>query len=151
MKPFAALLILTASLLATGCDSEPLLHPISGQITLDGKPYERLIVYVRPVDEEVNQYNLGVGETDATGKLFLRSTAGEGLATGKYRVSFSCIVSGKGETIGSSDEKADDDRRLITKDIVPPAYGDGGESTLEFEVVSGNDNRIEFDIPAKQS
>ncbi|MFG0267610.1 MAG: hypothetical protein ACF8AM_21030 [Rhodopirellula sp. JB055] len=151
MKPFTALLLLTTSLLATGCDSEPALHPISGHVTLDGKPYERLIVYVRPVDEDVTQYNLGVGETDATGKLFLRSTAGTGLAAGKYRVSFTCIVNGSGQTVGSSDEKTDDDRRLITKDIVPPAYGDGGESRLEFEVVPGTDNHIEFDIPSKQS
>ncbi|QDS92999.1 hypothetical protein FF011L_17540 [Roseimaritima multifibrata] len=151
MKPFAALLILTSCLLLAGCNSEPPLHPISGQITLGGKPYERLIVYFRPLDGKVTKYNLGVGETDASGKLFLRSTAGEGLAAGNYRVSFTCIVSDKGQTVGSSDEKADDDRRLITKELVPAAYGDGGESALEFEVVSGPDNRFEFDIPAEKS
>ncbi|EMI17252.1 putative secreted protein [Rhodopirellula maiorica SM1] len=135
----------------SGCNTEPALHPISGHITLGGKPYERLIVYFRPLDDAVTKYNLGVGETDAKGDLSLRSTAGPGLAAGTYKVSFTCIVSRGGKVIGSTDEKQDDDRSLVTEELVPPAYAEGGISGLEFEVQSSAENRFEFDIPAKTS
>ena len=132
-----------------GCGSRPALHPISGKISLDGKTYERLIVYLRPLDVPIQPYNLGVGETDAAGNLALRSTDGLGLPAGKYRVSFSCIVNAKSrELIGISDSKQDDDRRLVTEDIVPFPYSSDTESPFEFEVKSSGDNVLEFDIPA---
>lgn len=137
-------LILTS--LALGCGDPP-LHPVTGKVTLDGKAYERLIVYFRPMDGKPSEFNIGVGETDHTGKLTLRSTAGGGLQKGMYRVSFTCVVPANksGAATGLSDEKSDDDRRLVTKELVPDEYA-SQESPVEFEVQSG-DNVFEYDIP----
>lgn len=128
-----------------GC-GEPALHPVSGKVTLGGSSYNRLLVYFRPVDGSPQPYNMGVGETDAQGNLSLRSTAGMGMATGKYRVFFSCMtVKGQRGGVGM-DEKADDDRRTQVVEIVPEIYRDENTSPVEFEITAG-DNEFIFDIP----
>ncbi len=143
--------LLSALLVAyVGCDGRPRLHPVGGKITLDGKTYERLIVYMRPIDVPIKPYNLGVGETDSAGNLALRSTDGKGLPVGKYRVSFSCIVDSRTrEGVGLSGEKADDDRRLVTMDLVPFPYSSDDESPVEFEVKAIAANDLVFDIPTR--
>ena len=128
-----------------GCGDPP-LNPIEGKVTLGGKSYERLLVYFRPIGREVDRFTLGVGETDKDGILVLRSTAGDGLAAGKYRVCFNCYIAQNGGTQGLG-EKSDDDRTLVTKDIVPPPYNDPEASPVEFEIRKGETNTFEYDIP----
>ncbi len=132
--------------LVAGCGDPP-LNPIDGKVTLDGKPYERLLVYFRPIGRKVDSFRMGVGETDRDGNLGLRSSAGDGLAAGKYRVSFNCYVSKNGKAVGLSSEKADDDRTLVTEDIVPEPYNDPESSPVEFTIQSGT-NTFEYDIPS---
>ncbi len=140
--------LLLISLLQCGCNKPPSLYPVSGQVTLDGKAYDRLIVYLRPIGSKVNQFNLGVGETDSSGALSLRSSAGNGLAAGEYRASFSCIViDGQTDSVGLSDTKQDDNRTLVTKDLVPSIYADDESSPVRFEVTAVGENRFVFDIP----
>jgi hypothetical protein len=138
-----------ACLIVIGCGDPP-LHPITGNITLDGRPYERLIVYMDPMEGDVTTFNKGVGETDVTGKLIMNSSAStaesQGLATGKYRVYFNCWMQ-KGKAVGLSDEKADDsNRKLETEDIVPEPYNNPLESPVVFEVKAG-DNVFDYNIP----
>ena len=143
-----SLLLLLALSMFAGCGDPP-LNPINGKVTLGGKSYARLLVYFRPVDGKADKFRMGVGETDKDGKLVLRSTAGEGLAAGKYKVCFNCFVAKKGseEVIGGLGEKSDDDRSLITEDIVPAPYNDPESTPVEFEIRRGDDNTFEFDIP----
>lgn len=136
------------------CTTEPELHAISGKVTLGGKPYERLIVYFRPQEGEITRFNMGVGETDAQGNLSLRSSAGMGLARGKYRVSFSCYVVKGGQALGI-DQKVDEiagGEKAIPVEMVPRPYVEdtvsGEVSPVEFEIKPG-DNAFEYDIPAK--
>ena len=141
--------------LFVGCYGDPPLHQVTGKVTLDGKSYSRLLVYMRPMEGEVNQFNLGVGETDAAGVLSLRSTAGDGLAAGKYLVSFSCMQpkGAKPDTEIGVDEKPDDDRSVQMVELVPEPYdneSNADSSPLEFEIKPGEPNRFEFDIPAKK-
>ena len=142
--------VIGALTLMVGCGDPP-LHPITGTVTLDGKAYERLLVYFHPLDRTPDEFSIGVGETDKEGNLVLRTTAGPGLATGKYRVTFCCYQQqgGRKQTLALNQEKADDDRSLITKDIVPDPYGSQANSPVEFEVTSGGNNVFEFDIPKK--
>lgn len=137
-----------SAIVLTGCGDPP-LHTVSGKVTLDGKAYNRLIVYFRPTQGKPNEFNLGVGETDQTGALTLRSTAGGGIQQGTYRVSFSCVVPANKPSgaAGLSDQKNDDIRSLVTKELVPEEYA-GRESPVEFVVKSG-DNVFEYDIPKK--
>lgn len=149
LKPLMSLLLVVFVLGMTGCGDPP-LHKVEGNVTLGGKSYNRLLVYFRPIDEKVNQFNMGVGETDATGRLALRSTAGDGLQAGKYRVSFSCMQSDSSrgnEALGG--EKLDDDRDVKIVELVPSPYDaeeNMDQSPLEFEVKSGV-NVFDFDIP----
>ena len=143
------------SLFAIGCGGAPPLHPVSGKVTLGGQSHDRLLVYFRPVDEPVTQFNLGVGETDKDGNLKLRSSGGMGLQTGRYRVTFSCFV--LGESALGVDQKVDELSPGLQdaepKQMVPPPYleQEGGEtSPVEFEIKSGQ-NVFEFDIPLKSA
>ncbi len=131
-----------------GC-GDPELYPVTGKVTLDGKAYPRLLVYMRPVEGQADKFRLGVGETDQTGSLTLRSTAGDGLAEGKYRVSFSCMVA-KGGGVDELDpnKKYDDNPKLITEELVPMPYASDAESPVEFEIAPGT-NEFVYDIPAE--
>lgn len=135
--------------LIVGCGDPP-LHPITGSVTLDGKAYERLLVYFHPLDRKPDQFSIGVGETDKDGNLILRTTAGPGLATGKYRVTFCCYQQqgGRKQTLALHQEKVEDER-VIVKDIVPEPYGSKSNSPVEFEVKTGSENVFAFDIPKK--
>jgi hypothetical protein len=146
--------LLLGYLLIVGCGGDPPLHTLSGKVTLGGKSYSRLLVYFRPVEGKVNQFNLGVGETDAAGVLSLRSTAGMGLVAGKYRVSFSCMQPKNNPAAAnlSPDEKPDDDRNIQMEELVPSPYDNetnADTTPLEFEVKPGTENHFEFDIPKK--
>jgi hypothetical protein len=110
------------------------------------------LVYFRPIEGAVNRFNMGVGETDKDGVLSLRSSAGMGLAKGKYRVTFSCYVL-KGVALGA-DQKVDEvagGEKMIPTEIVPTLYAEvsgGGESPVIYEIKPG-ENVFDFDIPAK--
>ena len=149
-RPALWLLLAIFLLGSFGCNSEPELHKLTGKVTLGGKSYNRLLVYFRPVDRDVDVYRLGVGETDAQGNLQLRSTAGDGLAAGEYRVNFSCLQAGRnGEFVGMSNEKPDDNPNVVAIELVPSPYSDETNSPVTFQIKSNQDNFFEFDIPVK--
>jgi len=136
---------------SVGCNMEPALQPVSGKVTIGGKSYSRVIIYFRPLEEKITKFNMGVGETDSEGNFVLGTNAGPGIATGKYRVSFSCFQTSSGETIALEGEKPDERTGPALKEIVPAPYD--AESNLEtspliFEVKRG-DNVFDFDIPTK--
>ncbi len=150
--------ILLLVLCLAGCrENVPALHPVRGQVTLGGKPFERLLVYLHPQDAAISQYTLGVGETDANGALTLRSTAGDGLAEGNYRVTFSCLVTVAGEVIGAADSKNDDGRSVAMltssaptiRELVPEVYVHAETTPVQFQIRRGVENTLEFDIPAR--
>jgi hypothetical protein len=146
LQAVAVLAMASFLLFTTGCGPDRTLHPLTGKVTLGGKPYNRLIVYFRPIGKAVNEYNLGVGETDASGNLQLRSTAGDGLNRGKYRVAFSCVqVRGQ---IVDPEKKIDNDRGIEYDELVPEKFADAEQSPVEFEIKPGA-NVFEFDIPTK--
>ena len=135
-----------------GCNSEPAIYPITGKITIGGESHERLIVYMRPIDQVVNQFNMGVGETDSDGNMKFGSAAGDGLAAGKYRVSFSFMQMPSGDTINALNEKVGEDGGEQPMEMVPSPYDyktNADTSPLEFEVEARADtNQLIFDIPS---
>ncbi len=136
-------------LLFSGCGADTKLNPIAGKVTLDGKGYSRLLVYFRPTKGKPNQFNMGVGETDENGILTLRSSGGDGLIAGTYRVAFTyLIVPGQREPAGL-DEKLDGPGMAEPIEKVPALYADWENSPVMFTVKHGSDNYFEFDIPAE--
>ncbi len=137
-------------LLATGCGKDTTLHPLTGNVKLGGKPYERLLVYFRPIDRVVDEYNMGVGETDKDGVLTLRSTAGNGLVKGNYRVTFSYgITKMNGREIEVSMDEKVESPSVTSEELVPEKYTDWEQSPVEFTVSKAGPNHFEFDIPAQ--
>ncbi|HAC91386.1 MAG TPA: hypothetical protein DCF63_12270 [Planctomycetaceae bacterium] len=161
MRWFMVVLLLCS--LLVGCGDPP-LYPVTGKVTLGGKSYERLLVYFHPANGKVTAFTMGVGETTRDGTLKMRSTGGNGLAKGKYRVSFACFVTpgaGTREPRSNSSTRASDEPEVATKsetndsrkadikDIVPAPYNSSEQSPVVIEVSSSGSNVLEFDIPAK--
>lgn len=135
-----------------GC-GDPTLHPITGRVTLDGKSYNRLMVYMDPESGEIDRFNRGVGETDAEGNLKLAAggskVENQGLVTGKYKVYFKCWVKKDGKT-GLEDGKGEAavGRWEEPVNIVPAPYDSLDGTPVTFEVKAGQDNVFVFDIPS---
>ena len=142
----------SACFTVAGCGSNPTLYEVKGRVTLDGKPHERLLVYFRPVSGESTAFNNAVGETDADGNLTVKSSGGNGLETGEYKVSFSYQAPVKQTAAAkklTSDDKPDE-MGIKVVEMVPDVYAEGKtiDSEVRFKVTSG-ENVFEYDIPAK--
>ncbi len=134
----------------TGCSKKPPLYPVSGKITLGGKTYPRIICYFRPVKGLGNESNIGVGEVDSSGNLFVRCGAGEGIAAGEYRVTFSCMVTQSGTAVAGTD-KPDDDSSSRVIELVPAPYDPKSDldSPVRFTVTPSG-NVFNYDIPTSK-
>lgn len=151
--PFVAFLVAVATVIAAGCGGKaPPIYPITGKVMLGGKPHNRLLMYFRPADGKVTEFTIAVGETDKDGNLQVRSSSGEGLAAGEYKVTFSAPVSKAGESFGASD-KPDEQKGAVVIERVPPPYDDKTSqdtTPVRFTVKAGEPNVFEFDVPVKK-
>src|SRR5687767_10703219 len=78
-------LSLTAVLLAAGCGQESALVPVSGTVTLDGKPVSGMIITFAPQGQ--TDGNGALGYVDDRGNFELTDSRGEpGAYVGQYRV-----------------------------------------------------------------
>jgi len=129
------LLLLVA---AGGCGGGGSMAPVSGRVTLAGRPLADAVVTFQPVraqGAETLNMTGSVGKTDADGRFDLRLIEPDkpGAAVGQHRVSISTA---------SSD--ATNDAQLPTGERVPPAWRDGSQT---FEVPPGGTAAANFDIP----
>lgn len=146
-------LLCLASLSFSGCSSEPAIYPVTGKITIQGSSHPRLIVYLHPVKGPVTRFNMGVGETDASGQFSLASSAGSGVAAGAYRVSFACYKQSGGKSFDATSAKIGDGDKSSgkgqtpkqAKNIVPAPYDSSVHSPVEF-IVKSEDNKFDYDI-----
>lgn len=127
--------------LASGCgrgDAGPELAPVSGTVTLDGKPLPGAIVTFFP---EAVKGSPAYGATDSAGKFTLRSTrdrAGTVLGSHRVEIITQPLTEEEQEEVRSSGQPA------------PPAYVEvpkkyNQPGTLTAEVQRGA-NQIEFKL-----
>lgn len=73
-----------------GCNSKLPIVPVSGTLTLDGKPLEGFQVFFQPIHGETSQTMLTAsGLTDAQGRFTLKTVEEKprkGVSVGEYRV-----------------------------------------------------------------
>ena len=135
----ARLLLAFSLVLGLGCGSGK-FAPVSGTVTMNGKPLAGAIVSFMPVVERKGlEAPLGSsGKTNDKGEYTLTSDTGRtGALVGKHRVSVSLMNPGTG---------ASDDRRrpgqLVNQ--VPVRYN--GKTELTYEVPAGGTDKADFTL-----
>jgi hypothetical protein len=135
--------ILALALLpALGC-SAPKYAPVSGKVTLNGRPLAGAhVVFNRiPPEGSIESGLSAVGTTDRNGEFTLRVRSNQaGALVGKHRVSISLMRAEAGDT---GDARAAP-RREAPRNVIPARYNDKTE--LTFEVHAGGTDQANFDL-----
>jgi hypothetical protein len=131
--------------MALGCGGGPAVAPVSGTVTMDGKPLANAAVNFQPKasGRDVNPGPGSAGMTDAQGNFTLQvvGTAQNGAVVGRHRVEISAYVRGPG-----SDSNGDR-REPAPRNLVPAKYND--HTTLEFDVPAGGTQAARFDLTSR--
>jgi hypothetical protein len=131
--------------LLVGCSSSVKIAPVSGRVTLDGKPLAGVHVSFQPIAKagDVNPGGGSYAVTDADGKFTLLLVEGEqpGAVIGKHRVE----ITARSEPIPANVDLA---KRPAPKVFVPEKYG--RKSELTFEVPAGGTKEANFELKSQQ-
>jgi hypothetical protein len=118
-----------ALVLALGCGGKKFV-PVSGKVTLNGKPLKGATVAFQPIAPEgsVNAPAPGsAGKTNDQGEYTLTASTGQhGAWVGKHKVIISLIA----PELGDSDTRSSR-RGPALKDIVPPRYNTDSKEFAE--------------------
>jgi len=88
-RAYALALVVLSGLMGAGCSSDYQLAPVSGTVTVDGKPLENVAVSFVPDTSQATPGPGSSGVTDAQGRFTLKTVAGDrdrGALVGKHRV-----------------------------------------------------------------
>lgn len=134
----ALLFILSVSSLV-GCAQGTKTVPVSGVVTLDGKPLPEAHVTFQLATEDKVANAGSFAFTDANGAYSLRTFEGEqpGAVVGKYRVSINLVTP-------SFD--GDPAKRPPAKTL-PAKYN--RQTELQFDVAAGGTDKANFDLKSK--
>ena len=139
---FFGLFVLVGGLvsLTGGCGSGDggALAPVSGTVTMDGKPLADATVTFDPVKTRVQWAASSEGKTDENGRysLTLLTRPKKGAVIGRHRVSVSGLV-----------EVADATGKPTYTEKVPMKYN--ASTTLYFDVQPGGTNKADFALTSK--
>jgi hypothetical protein len=123
--------LVVAVLIAIGCSQRGFeLAPVTGTVTMDGKPLAQALVRFLPQGGAVNRPSTGVTDVDGKYRL-LYSAREEGTIVGPVKVE---ITTG------------DPEQPKLYPETVPTKYNT--ETTLTRDVQSG-DNVFDFDLQSK--
>lgn len=134
----------------TGCLNEsspkselPKLKPVSGKITMDGKPFPGVIVTFLPKDEKGS---MSIGESDETGTYKLSFVGMPGAAAGDYQVMMSYKTASDGSVVDLKTQSAliMPKRAVGALERMPAAYAPG-TTTLTAKVPEAG-GFIDFDL-----
>ena len=137
----ARLMLGFALVLALGCGGRK-FAPVSGKVTLNGKPVANAVVAFNPIPKEgSSEAGPGsVGTTNEYGEFTLKVGRNQkGALVGKHRVAISAM----NPQIGESDARIARGRGPLVNTI-PSRYND--KSELTFEVPSGGSDEANFDL-----
>jgi hypothetical protein len=122
--------------LAGGCGSSK-IAPVSGRVTLNGKPLPNASVTFAPVGGKANQEPgpSSAGKTDADGRytLSLIGQEGNGALIGKHKVRIALL-----SEMDTADDRPEKLRQL------PLQFN--GQTKLEFDVPAGGTESADFDL-----
>ena len=133
-----------AMVLAIGCGDSKKFAPVSGKVTLNGKPLPSAHVMFQPdVDPGSIQGGEGsAGKTNDKGEFTLKSSTGKtGAMVGTHRVSISALEA----QVGDRDTRPPRGGPPLA-DKVPARYN--SKSELTFPVPRGGSDKADFDLKA---
>lgn len=130
--------LLGLALLAAGCGRTS-VAPVSGRVTLDGKPLAGATIIFQPESEEMNPGPGSHGTTDAAGQYTLHLTTGDvkGAVVGRHRVSITAYEGG--DEVPSSAPSS-----VFRKPLVPAEYN--ADTKLRFEVPAAGTTAADFEL-----
>ncbi len=119
------------------------LQPVSGTVTLDGKPVGGVSIFFHPEPGTVGQG--ASGATDDSGKFtMLYKDGNSGVPAGKYRVLFTRLLKPDGKPLGKDEVAADVD--AVNK--LPRVYNDTEQTPIGAEVPEGG-KTFDFKLNSK--
>jgi hypothetical protein len=143
LAPCGGLLLMLAVLCLSGCGSSDgyTLVPVSGTITLDGKPLAGASVSFQRTGGDTTVGPGSGAVTDASGKYELKTAEANsqmGAVVGQHVVRIT----------GVQDQRAadDDTAHPMAKDPVPPRYRDRG---LNFDVPKDGTDKANFELTSQ--
>jgi hypothetical protein len=134
-----------------GCSGGgPQFAPVSGVVTLNGKPYKGAIVKFQPeaTKDNTNPGRGSYAHTDENGRFTLVvDDKIKGAVVGKHRVA---ITTARDNRIPEPDPAlgTPDGSAKILVDPIPPEWN--SKSTKEFDVPAGGTDQANFDIVTKK-
>jgi hypothetical protein len=145
---------LLAAALAAGCEVEappapapigPKLLPVTGRITVDGKPLPGAEVVFSPSFSDSGTHS--IGETKADGTFALSFLYQPGTAAGDYRVMVSYLLGPNGKPVSLGERSGDIISKEMSRarEIIPPRYSDYRKTELRA-TVSRKSLRFEIDL-----
>jgi len=144
MRFHLLLLAAIAGALAVGCEKYegPPLFPVSGTVTLDGKPLANAGVMFLPRGETRGNACLGI--TDASGKYSLRAEqgGGAGCQEGEFAVTISKMKDPPPGAGGAAAAEAG------TEETLPAKYWDSAQTVLSANVPTGG-TTVDFQLESK--
>jgi hypothetical protein len=127
--------------LALGCGSQG-FAPVSGRVTLNGRPLANALVAFNRVPKEgsIEAGPSSLGTTNQNGEFTLRASPDQpGALVGRHRVA----ITGMNPQIGESDARRPRASASLVNTI-PSRYN--GNTELFFDVPSGGTNQANFDL-----
>jgi hypothetical protein len=123
------------------------MAPVSGTVTLDGKPLAHATVVFEPDTDAKNPGPGSSGVTDANGRYTLQvmTTNAPGALVGKHKVS---ITAYEGDVEGES-SAPDATKKVIRNALVPPEYN--VQTKLRFDVPSKGSSNADFKLVSPQT
>lgn len=144
MKP-AAFMVCAFAILATGCGSSEFdLAPVSGIVTLDGKPVAGARVIFEPQRTGQDALSAGPGSdglTSEDGRYSLVTSVGEqpGAVVGAHTVMISTYM--------AKSDRSRDASTVVRKEEIPPRYLEPG--AIAFDVPAGGSEHADFDLQTR--
>lgn len=134
--------------ISSGCQKGPKFVPVSGVITLDGKPYGMAAISFQPIGTSENP-NPGRGSsayTDENGRYVLISDERDGAVVGKHLIR----ITTRARKLEGDPEGGSPDGSPVLRPVEPIPAEWHSESQKEFEVPPGGTDKADFAITSKK-
>jgi len=142
MTRFAGMLVVALLLVTAGCGKNPhRLAPVSGKVTMDGKPLANALVAFLPDTKPGEMPSpTSRGETDTQGRYSLTTSENKpGAVVGVNKVRISTLKSKAGsESEGGA---------VLARETVPEKYN--ARTTLTFTVPEEGSDQADFQLQSK--